>query len=137
MNRIGRCICGQVKYSVSGPVLQVVACHCTLCRRMSGSAFSSYVVVKEQDFSVDHGKEGLTSYEVTDRTTRHFCAKCGTPVFNLNPTMYAGLAMLYLGTLEGHEDNAPRINIFCESKLPSVTTNEQSKSFPQTPRRDA
>ena len=66
MNRIGRCICGQVKYSVSGLVLQVVACHCTLCRRMSGSAYSSYVVVKEQDFSVDHGKEGLTSYEVTD-----------------------------------------------------------------------
>lgn len=130
----GSCMCGQVKYAVLGLIVQIVACHCSLCRRMTGAAFSSYVVVKADQFAITHGQDMLASYAVTERTTRHFCTICGTPIYNSNPHTYRGLAMLYLGTIQKHEDLAPRINIFCESKLQWVNVNESSKSFPRTPR---
>ena len=131
---IGNCKCGQVQYSVAGSVLQVVVCHCNMCRQMTGSAFSSYVVVQDTNLTFTQGQKMLASYSVTEQTTRHFCTTCGTPIFNSNPATYSGLAMLYLGTLDGHETLSPRIDIFCESKLPWVRINEASKCFSRSPR---
>ncbi len=37
----GSCLCGGVKYEVSGGIQTVTNCHCSLCRKMSGSAFAS------------------------------------------------------------------------------------------------
>lgn len=132
---IGGCKCGQIQYRVDGPALQVVACHCGMCRAMTGAAFSAYVVVREDQFSVRQGRESMARYAVTERTHRHFCATCGTPLFNSNPETYAGLTMLYLGTVAGHAQLAPRVDIFCEDKLPWVSVHAASKSFPRAPHR--
>lgn len=138
MNQIvGGCKCGSVRFSAEGPELQVVSCHCSMCRGLTGAAFSTYVVVREDQFTVTEGCAKLTRYEVTDRTSRHFCSTCGTSLFNSNPETYRGLRMLYLGTVLGNERFAPRINIFCESQLLWVTVPESSKSFQRTPSRDA
>jgi hypothetical protein len=129
----GSCHCGQVTYGVAGPVVQVVACHCGLCRGMTGAAFSAYVVVQTEHFRLTRGRDALAGYAVSERTTRHFCSHCGTPIYNANPATYKGLTMLYLGTLAGHERLAPRINLFCESKLAWVKASEASKSFERAP----
>ena len=131
----GSCACGHIQYTIAGPALQVVACHCGMCRRMTGAPFSSYVVVKEVDFEVAPSHEALASYTVTERTTRHFCRRCGTPIFNANPHTYQGLAMVYLGTVQGHETLAPGIAIYCESKLPWVSLPESAKHFDTGPKR--
>jgi hypothetical protein len=104
---------------------------------MTGAPFSSYVVVREEHFSVASENETLAAYMVTERTRRHFCVTCGTPIFNSNPHTYRGLAMVYLGTLEGHENLVPGISIFCESKLPWVSIDASGKSFPSAPTRAA
>jgi hypothetical protein len=126
----GNCKCGQVQYRVASPTVQVVACHCALCRSMTGAPFSSYVVVRDKDFYVITGNDSLTGYMVTERTKRYFCSHCGTPIFNSNPHTYKGLAMLYLGTVHAHETLVPGISIYCESKLPWVSIPESSRSFP-------
>ena len=113
----GNCQCGAVQYEVQGDPLQVVNCHCSLCRSMSGAAFSTYVVVREPAFKLVQGDSQLLVHQATERSTKHFCGSCGTPLFNLNPTAYRGLMMLYLGTLADHLSLAPRVDIFCESKL--------------------
>lgn len=130
----GSCKCGQIRYRAASPALQIVACHCGMCRSMTGAPISSYVVVKDEDLSFISGDNRLTSYAVTERTRRHFCATCGTPIFNSNPHAYKGLAMLYLGTVEGHEALVPGISIYCENKLPWVSI-ASSGSFPQAPNR--
>jgi hypothetical protein len=134
MNRItGGCKCGHVSFSANEPVLQVVTCHCEMCRRLTGAVSSTYVVVREEQFKIDGGREHLASYQLTVRTSRHFCSICGTPLFNSNPVTYKGLLMLYFGIVYGNEQLEPSINIFCESKLPWVTVQASSKSFPRTP----
>ena len=127
----GSCACGQVRYEVASSPLQVVACHCDLCKRMGGGPFSVYVVVRAKDFHLAAGN--TQAYQATERTTKHFCGSCGTPMFNANPATYAGLAMLYVGTTEHPKAHVPRLNIFCESKLEWVTPNEGSKAFARAP----
>jgi hypothetical protein len=36
MSVAGSCLCGPVRYAVTGPRRPVVACHCTQCRKASG-----------------------------------------------------------------------------------------------------
>jgi len=132
----GGCTCGEIQYEIAGPALQIVACHCGMCRSMTGAPCSSYVVVREGDFKLASTSQAPASYEVTERTRRHFCRRCGTPIFNANPHTYKGLAMVYLGTVRGHEALVPGISIYCENKLPWVNLPDAIRSFPEAPRRE-
>jgi hypothetical protein len=129
----GNCMCGATGFTVDGPVRQVVTCHCGLCRSMTGAAFSTYVVVKESQLTLTGDPGRLAAYQVTDRTRRHFCSTCGTPLFNVNPETYKGLRMLYLGTVHGHEQLEPAMNIFCESRLSWALRDAPGHSFPRAP----
>jgi len=111
----GSCLCGAVKYRAETNIRRVVNCHCGLCRRMNGSAFSSYAVIPFKALVI-FGAMDLRSYAVTPRATKHYCGKCGTPLFNLN-TKYSGACMLYLGAIEGGETYSPSLNVYCEDML--------------------
>ena len=83
---------------------------------MNGSAFSSYAVIPHQALEILED-DALGAFAVTERATRHFCTRCGTPIFNLN-SKYAGACMLYLGTIKDGEAYSPSLNVYCESMLP-------------------
>jgi hypothetical protein len=125
----GSCHCGSVRYRMEGDILSVVNCHCQLCRGLSGSAFTSYIVVKEADLTFQQGETSLSRYSATETSTKHFCRECGTPIFNTNPIKYPSLRMIYLGTTSSAGDLVPKINVFCESKLPWVESIASFKSF--------
>jgi hypothetical protein len=133
----GSCHCGAVRYCLEGDIVSVVNCHCGLCRGLSGSAFTSYIVVKEADLALKQGESSLSSYNVTETATKHFCRECGTPMFNSNPVKYPSLRMVYLGTASSVAELVPRINVFCESKLPWVESIGSLKSFAAAPVRGA
>ena len=41
----GGCLCGAIRYEITQPPLVTYTCHCTVCQRLTGSAFSSALVV--------------------------------------------------------------------------------------------
>jgi len=124
----GSCNCGAIRYDVAGDIKSIVNCHCNMCRKMNGSAFSTYVVVSDDDFSLLSG--GLKSHNVSEHAEKNFCAECGTPIFNSNPK-YAGLKILHLGSLDDSLNIEPKVNIYCESRLdwlghlPEIASLEQ------------
>ncbi len=124
----GRCHCGAVHYRISGAVKGVVNCHCNSCRQRSGAAYSTYCVVAEGDFQVVQGEEQLSAYQVTELSRKHFCAACGTPLYNTSDR-YPGLRMAYYGTLTDHAALVPVVNIYCESKLAWVDGVVGLKSY--------
>lgn len=87
----GGCVCGEVRYAVSGDPKRVGICHCTDCRRTSGSAFTFYAIWPLSGFEC----EGATA----SHKGRSFCPTCGSQVFSLNETE----AEIMAGTL----DDAP------------------------------
>lgn len=40
----GSCLCGAVAYALDGPLRDVVACHCAMCRKTHGH-FAAYTAV--------------------------------------------------------------------------------------------
>ncbi|QNA87536.1 GFA family protein [Massilia sp. Dwa41.01b] len=135
MTSNGTCHCGAIAYAFDGDPVQVLNCHCTMCRTMNGGAFSTYVVIPSQTLRFIRGEADLGAYTVTERTSKHFCPHCATPLFNANPTTYPGLRMLYLGTLRDAAQLRPAINIYCDSKLAWTDNIADMRNVAEGPRR--
>ena len=54
--RTGGCRCGRLRFAIRGPELLTMACHCTGCQRMTGSAFSLSIAVPAAAFAVTAGE---------------------------------------------------------------------------------
>jgi hypothetical protein len=75
---IGGCLCGAVRYQASGPLRDVINCHCSRCRRAHGH-FAAYTATPSEALSLTEGR-GLRWY-VADGRERGFCAECGASLF--------------------------------------------------------
>jgi hypothetical protein len=74
----GACLCGGVRYEVSGPLRDVVLCHCSRCRRSHGHV-AAYTACAASDLNIiDPG--WLRWYEADGRS-RGFCGRCGASLF--------------------------------------------------------
>ena len=76
----GSCLCGGVKYESDGELSAVTNCHCSLCRKMSGSAFSSGSTIAAASLRFVAGEELLKEWESSSGNHRVFCGRCGSPI---------------------------------------------------------
>ena len=89
--RTGGCLCGGVRYEVSGEPFKAGLCHCADCRKVTGSDFLAYADWRPEQF---RSTGTAATYQ-----GRSFCPTCGSRLFSLSETQ----AEVYLGTL----DDAP------------------------------
>ena len=113
----GGCLCGGVRFRVTGPIGPAVFCHCSMCRRASGSAFASNASVASDDFRIVSGAELVQKYESSPGKFRHFCGRCGSPLFSLDPAT-PGQTRIRLGTVDGDPGTRPALHYAVESKAP-------------------
>ncbi len=125
----GTCLCGEVNYTLTSEILNVVNCHCNFCRSHSGAAFSTYAALPYPSLEITHGKESLHSFKAMEGE-KYFCSQCGTPIFNLN-NKFPGACMVYFGTLESSGKISPKVNIWYESKLEWVESITSIQSVMQ------
>ena len=72
----GSCLCGGVRFSVSGFSEKVANCHCSMCRKFHDAAFGKLVGVKGLSWLT--GKHLLKEFVASNGTTRMFCSNCGS-----------------------------------------------------------
>ena len=60
----GSCLCGGVELSIKEKITDIIHCHCSLCRKSSGTAFATNGFVNTSDFEITKGKELLSFFEV-------------------------------------------------------------------------
>ncbi len=103
----GGCLCGAVRYRATGPLRDVVFCHCTRCRRTHGH-FAAYTSCPRERLELVE-QRGLRWYEADGRR-RGFCSVCGASVFWERP----GEATISIaaGTLDGPTGLRPGRHIF-------------------------
>lgn len=75
----GGCLCGAVRYEVTGPLRAVLACHCEQCRRQSGH-FVAATATRHRHFRLLKD-EGLRWYRSSPEARRGFCGICGSSLF--------------------------------------------------------
>tara|TARA_R110002126_G_scaffold38993_6_gene116003 strand:+ start:2264 stop:2671 length:408 start_codon:yes stop_codon:yes gene_type:complete len=111
----GGCLCGEVAIEISGPISSIIHCHCSLCRKSSGTAFATNGFVQTSDFNVIKGAEQLSQFAFKPGRVRHFCRNCGSPVYSSNaddPTRIR----IRLGILNSDITERPLSHNFYRSK---------------------
>src|SRR5262245_55843651 len=78
----GSCLCGGVRFEITGPLSHLLNCHCSKCRKQHGAAFRSRARVRIEDFKWLQGEERVKYYESSPGFRRGFCGNCGSPVVN-------------------------------------------------------
>jgi len=84
-------------------------CHCLTCRKVSGSAFTTNLLVPRDNFKITQGtlKDVNTTHENGMKITLHMCGECGTAVYKEGDSDdLKGFAIVQAGTLDDGLDNA-------------------------------
>ncbi|MFT4195605.1 GFA family protein [Ottowia sp.] len=111
----GQCFCGACHYTVEAPAEGVVHCHCTMCRRLQGAGYATWVSVPAAAFSLSARDEDVRRFAVSERTTRTFCARCGTVLHHVTRG-YEGTIGLLAGTLREAPPLRPSGHYFCSDR---------------------
>ena len=80
----GSCLCGAIHFELKGEVTDAIYCHCSLCRKASGSAFATNGFIKASDLVLSDEKSSLAAYETSQGKRKYFCSTCGTPIYSAN-----------------------------------------------------
>ncbi len=112
--RQGGCRCGQVRFTLSGPPLISMACHCTGCQRMTGSAFSLSVGFAEDGFEVTRGEPVIGGLH--GATRHYFCPRCMSWMFT-RPQGVEGFVNVRTTLLDNSEGLEPFVETMTREKL--------------------
>ncbi len=75
----GSCLCGAVQFEISGPLRDVIHCHCEMCQKLHGN-FGSHSKAKRINLQITKD-EGLGWYKTSSVARRGFCRNCGSSLF--------------------------------------------------------
>ncbi|MBK6616713.1 GFA family protein [Ottowia sp.] len=110
----GSCLCGEVQYEVDAPFLYAGYCHCSECRKFSGSPFSAIGGVQREAFRLTRGDGKVGQYRKSQASLMHFCNACGSSLF-VEKTQ-VGLLHVRLGTLDESHGVRPQAHVHVASK---------------------
>lgn len=111
----GGCMCGAVRFEISGPLRNVVYCHCSQCRKLHGTPFASNAGVESKHFKLISGEDQLTGYEIVPGIVKSFCKRCGSPITGRNAKQ-PDMVRIRLGSIETEITERPSAHIFASSK---------------------
>lgn len=81
----GSCLCSAVKFEVGDNITDIGMCHCSKCRKVSGTASNATLMVGADGFEWVSGEDNLLKYAMADGWGTWRCAVCGSPVPRLHP----------------------------------------------------
>ncbi|KAG9518499.1 hypothetical protein KCV07_g5458, partial [Aureobasidium melanogenum] len=114
----GSCYCGKITFSFEGEPINKVACHCTDCRKISGSAYSTNIVISSSSFSLLTGTPKSYSAKADSGrvVTTVFCGDCGSSLWRVGDMSdEQGIMVVRVGVLDGEEavkENKPAVEVY-------------------------
>lgn len=124
----GSCLCGEVAYEAEGPFKIFQYCHCSRCRKYTGSAYASNIFVPPERFKWTKGESFIGHYALPDAKyfATCFCKQCGSSL----PWVVQGGKNIIItaGTLDDDPDIKPMWNIFWGSK---ASWHEEAEQLPK------
>lgn len=118
----GRCLCGVVHYRVEDRFLYALNCHCSQCRRATGSAFKPFAGIERNKLQVVQGEEQLLIFGDDSGHDAH-CGRCGSLLYSV--VRDAQYVHVTLGTLIDDPSIRPTAHIYVGSKAPWFTITDE------------
>ncbi len=128
---IGQCLCGEIAFEVVGPLPNIYQCHCSQCRKVTGSSSNSSLLVAQEQFNWLRGSERITSYVDPSGYRSDFCPRCGIPV----PNPFHGKPLFWVpaGLLESDARIEIAAHIFVGSKASWDSISANGVQFQEMP----
>ena len=122
----GDCFCGRCSYEAAGDLFDVLHCHCTICRKLTGSAFSTYAGVSKAKFKWLCDTSNINKYKSSERISRFICSNCGSLLASIDydekNTIYLSVGLIDTDTeiyVEYHQFVSSKVSWFeIEDDLP-------------------
>ena len=111
----GSCLCGAVKYEVSGEPTRFYHCHCSRCRKATGTGHASNLFLQPGTLTWLSGEEQIRAFKVPEakRFTNHFCATCGSRL--PRQIKDTDVVMIPSGSLDDDAPIKPQARVFAGS----------------------
>ena len=109
--RVGRCLCGEVRITAKNASNNVGACHCKMCRRWGGGPFME--IDCGAGVEID-GEENISVFDSSDWAERGFCRNCGTHLFYR--LKESGQHMIPVGLFEDSDSLVFESQVFIDEK---------------------
>src|SRR6202171_959612 len=114
---LGSCLCGSVRYEIRAPLENTEHCHCSMCRKAHGAAFSTNSVVATETLIVTSGVDFISEYESSPNRRKRFCSNCGSQLF-IRRLDKPEFTVVTLGTIDADPRARPERHVFTGSKAP-------------------
>jgi hypothetical protein len=117
----GSCLCGQVQYRVADAFRYAMNCHCSQCRRATGSAFKPFGGIERAKLSLTTGADNLIIHGAPDNHDA-CCRTCGSLLYSV----VRGGAYVHVtfGTLADAPTLRPTKHLFVGSRAPWFTITD-------------
>ena len=112
----GSCLCGAIRYEITGELGPIGHCHCRTCRKAHAAAFATTARVDREGFRWSKGEDLVASFESTAGKQRFFCPRCGSHLvaaWNDAPTV-----IVRVGSLDSDPGTRPIVHIWTSLKAP-------------------
>jgi hypothetical protein len=122
----GRCYCGAVAYTVADALLYAANCHCSDCRRTTGSAFKPFAGIERDKLTIaaDADATMILGNELANNT---HCRLCGSLLFSV--VREGAFVHVAMGTLVDDPTIRATHHIFVGSKAPWFTITDDLPQF--------
>lgn len=128
----GGCLCGAVRYKATGDVSRFYHCHCSRCRKATGTGHASNLFLAGS-LEWESGEKQIVSYKPPDaeRFTNTFCKTCGGRV----PRFIEKIGMVFIpaGSLDDEPGSAPQARIFTSSRAAWSCDASEMPEFSEYP----
>lgn len=106
----GSCLCGAVRYRVTGGLRPVINCHCIQCRKTTGHHVAA-TAAPRRAIEIT-GEDNLSWYRSSKAAQRGFCGTCGSSLFWLADER--DYMAIMAGSLDGETGLETTANIYCD-----------------------
>ena len=121
----GSCLCGDITWEVDGEFTMLTSCHCSMCRKVHGAAFATYVGTPAENFRYTAGEDKIATYESSPGGHRPFCPRCGSVL----AAVFDGFAFMAAGNVDGEIGHELDSHIFVASKAPWHEITDSAPQF--------
>ena len=129
---IGGCLCGQVRFRLAGELIWAGYCHCSSCRRFTGSVVTNWVGVRDTDVVFTSGQPAQFTQAGVDRG---FCRDCGSSL-TYRADRFPDYLQVHIGALDDCEAVQPMAHVHYAEKPGWFEVADQLPRYPASAAAD-
>jgi len=129
----GACLCGGVKYEITGEPARFYHCHCSRCRKATGTGHASNLFLRPATLSWLRGQEQIRAFKVPEakRFVNQFCEICGSRLPRQPED--TDIVVLPAGSLDDEAPIKPQARIFSGSRASWSCSGDEIPIYEEMP----